>query len=75
MLEPKPKTIEEARAMARLKVKYAAPLWGMNTVVLRRHCLRKRVPGAVKLGHEWFVTPEGMDALFQEQPRKKISRK
>lgn len=73
-LTPTPKTIEEARKMGRIKAAIAAPLWGLSRYALALKCNRGEVPGAHKLGRPWYVTPEGMDAMFQPAA-KKISGK
>lgn len=67
---PEPKTIDEARGMARIKITTAAPLWGMSRYTLACHCLKGNVPGAQKLGRCWYVTPQGMDQMFENQGKK-----
>jgi len=65
-----PATIEEARHMARIKAAHAAPLWGMVPKQLSLMCLRGEVQGAVKIGRNYFVTPDGMDAIFSSSNAK-----
>lgn len=62
-----PQDIEQARKMARIKAIDAAPLWGMSPATMRIRCKNKTVPGAVQLGRIWYVTPAGMDKLFNRR--------
>lgn len=62
--------IEQARKMARIKAHEAAPVWGMNRVEISRYCNRGEIPGASKLGRVWYVTPSGMDKLFEAKKKK-----
>ena len=64
-----PQDIEQARKMARIKAVDAAPIWGMAPATLALMCLRKEVPEAKKLGMRWYVTPRGMDMLFERRRR------
>lgn len=54
----------------RMKLKDAAPLWGMTHESLVRRCNKGQVPEAVKLGKIWYVTPGGMDRLFLPKRNK-----
>ncbi len=65
-----PANIEQARGMARIRAVHAAPLWGMNSEDLRLRCLRKQVPEAVRDGRYWYVTPAGMDRMFEQMRGK-----
>lgn len=65
-----PESIEAARKMARIKALDAAPLWGLEAKHLSHICCRGEVPEAKKFGRVWFVTPGGMDRMF-EQKRKR----
>jgi hypothetical protein len=67
----RPESIEEARKMGRVKAVYMAPLYGMTPGMLRRRCVKGEVKGAVKIGQEWYVAPEGMDALFSPKKSRK----
>jgi len=62
--------IEQARKMARIKATDAAPLWGLEPAGMCRRCIRGEIPGAAKLGKIWYVTPTGMDKLFEQKKRK-----
>ena len=66
-----PDGIEQARKMARLKAIDAAPMWGLDPANIARRCIRGEIPGAVKLGQVWFVTPDGMDKLFDGKRKNK----
>lgn len=63
--------IEQARKMARIKACIAAPVWGMNKIEISRYCNRGEIPGAVKLGRIWYVTPMGMDKLFETKKNRR----
>lgn len=71
----RPATIDEARNMARIRIADAAPLWGLSRASLSLKCLRGEIPGAVKLGGNWFITPEGMDQYFASGEKKKRIRR
>ena len=66
-----PADIDQARKMARIRSKDAAPLWGMTSTDLQLKCLRGEVPDAVKNGLYWYVTPAGMDRMFELMKRKR----
>ena len=65
-----PGSIEQARKMARIKAIDAAPLWGLPANTMRVRCIRGEVKGAVKLGQIWYVTPLGMDLMFEQKKRR-----
>jgi hypothetical protein len=65
--------VEQARKMARIKATEAAPVWGLNPKEISRQCNRGEIPGAVKLKQIWYVTPQGMDKLF-EPVKKRAAR-
>lgn len=65
----KPDCIEQARKMARIKAVDAAPLWGLLPSQISRYCCKKEIPGAVKLGQVWYVTPQGMDRFFDRKSK------
>lgn len=56
--------------MARIKAIDAAPLWGLPANTMRVRCIRGEVKGAVKLGQIWYVTPLGMDLMFEQKKRR-----
>lgn len=60
-----PASIDQARKMARIKAIDAAPLWGLDPVTISLRCRRKEIPEAKQLGSIWYVTPGGMDRLFE----------
>jgi hypothetical protein len=66
-----PATIDDARKMARIKAVHAAPLWGLNPKKLSVMCLRDEVADAVKIGRDYFVTPAGMDAIFNTKSKRR----
>ena len=63
-------SIEQARKMARIKATDAAHLWGLEPRHISRYCCRGDIPGAVKLGRIWYVTPAGMDQLFGDKHKR-----
>lgn len=66
-----PVSIEEARKMARIKAVYAAPLWGLPSEGISKRCIRDDIPSAVKIGRDWYVTPEGLDQYFERNTKSK----
>ena len=64
-----PTDIDAARRMARLRARDAAGIWGINADTFIRKCNQKPcpVPSAVKLGKCWYVTPQGMDKIFDKR--------
>ena len=65
-----PTDIEQARKLARIKATDAAPLWGINPTQISRYCIRGIIPGAKKFGRAWYVTPLGMDLMFEQKKRR-----
>lgn len=65
-------TIDQARAMARIKAREAAPCWGIEAKDIQYYCVRGMIPGAVRMGKHWYVTPAGMDALFMKPKKRRI---
>jgi hypothetical protein len=59
------KSIDQFRKMARAKAIDVAHLYGIEPRNISRYCCRGEIPGAVKLGQIWFVTPAGMDKMFE----------
>ena len=58
-------SIEQARRMARFRAVDAARLWGLDPKNISRRCIKGEITGAVRLGQVWYVTPQGMDKLFE----------
>lgn len=64
-------TIDEFKKMSRAKASSVAHLFDMQPRYLSLCCLRGEVPGAKPLGRIWYVTPLGMDLLFEGKKRNR----
>lgn len=62
---------EQFKKMVRAKVTYVAPLYGIHPRFLALECLRGHVPGATLLGRAWYVTPAGMEQLFEGKKKRR----
>jgi hypothetical protein len=63
-------SIDQFRKMARAKAINVAHLYGLEPRHISRYCCRGDIPGAVKLGQIWYVTPAGMDKMFEGKHKR-----
>ena len=64
-----PADIIQARSMSRIRAIDAAIIWGLEPATISRRCNRGEGPGAVKLNRIWYVTPAGMERMFDPKRR------